>query len=162
MPRFSRQVALAGAVVLGCAFASSRVTAAPTCPSAGWVVVEQKASPETRVVKAGPKHSLFARRTPITTTADLTEIKLAGDGYDTQVQMKFTPAAAQRLRDATTNKDGLHIAFVVDDRALSAVTWTGPYGMDADIGEQISLGRVAPEVRPMLEAVRRCISSTAR
>jgi preprotein translocase subunit SecD len=161
MSRSSNLLVAAGAAVLGFALVASRSAAAPACANAGWVLVEAKASPETRMVKAGPR-SLFVRRTQITTTADLTEIKLAGDAYDTQVQMKFTPEAARRLRDATTNKDGLRIAFVVDDKALSAVTWTGPYGMDADLGVQISLGRATPEVRPLVEAVQGCIRSNAK
>jgi preprotein translocase subunit SecD len=126
------------------------------------VIVEPKASPETRPVKTGGGHRAFVSRTPITATHDITDIKLAGDAYDTQVQLKFTPAAARRLHDATTNQSGLHIAFVVDDVAMSAVTWTGPYGMDADLGVQLSLGKPVPEVRRMVEAIQGCIGSGNR
>jgi hypothetical protein len=157
----SRLWVAAIAAALGFAAVASGAAAASPCANAGWVIVEPKASPGTRTVKAGPK-DIFVRRTQITTTADLIEISLAGDAYDTEIRMKFTPEAARRLHDATTNQDGLHIAFVVDDKALSAVTWTGPYGMDADLGVQISLGKAAPEVGPMVKAVQACIGSGAR
>jgi preprotein translocase subunit SecD len=162
MSKSIRLLVAVGATALGCVSLSSRAAPSPACTNAGWVVVESKASHETRTVKAGPKRSLFVRRTQITTTADLSEIKLAGDAYDMEVQMKFTPEAARRLHDATTNKDGLHIAFVVDDKALSAVTWTGPYGMDADSGVQISLGKAIPEVRPLVASIQSCIGSNAK
>jgi hypothetical protein len=161
MSAWSRLSIVACAAAAGLGLAGSRAAAAPACPRAGFVLVEPKASPGTRPVKAGPKHTIFVSRTPITTTADLTEIKLAGDGYDTAVELKFTPEAARRLHDATTNKDGLRLAFVVDDLAMSAVTWTGPYGMDADLGVQLSLGGPAPELRPIVEAVRGCIAPKA-
>ena len=76
--------------------------------------------------------------------------------------MKFTPEAARRLHDATTNTSGLRIAFVSDDQAISVVTWSGPYGMDADRGVQISLGGPASEVRPLIAAIQRCVGSSAR
>ncbi|MGZ3274438.1 MAG: SecDF P1 head subdomain-containing protein [Caulobacteraceae bacterium] len=147
--------------MLACAIASG-AAAAPSCPNAGWVVVERKASAETRPVKDRPNHRIFVRRAQITTTADLTEIKLDGDAYDTLVQMKFTPEAAKRLHDATTDKSGLRIAFVTDDRVISAVTWTGPYGMDAEYGAQISLGRASSEVRPLVEAIQKCVGAGAK
>ena len=147
--------------VLGIAAPSSHAAAAPSCPNAGFVVVEPKDSPAVRPVRNG-RHTIFVRRNPITTTADLTEIKLDGDAYDTLILLKFTPEAAQRLQDATTDKSGLRIAFVADDRVISAVTWEGPYGMDANLGVQLSLGRATPQVVPIVEAVQRCIGSKAR
>ena len=162
MFRSPKLLAAACATTLGIALIARQAAAGPSCPSASWVTVERKASSETRPVRAGPHHRIFVRRTPITTTADITEIKLAGDAYDTLVLLKFTPEAAQRLHDATTNKSGLHIAFVVDDLATSAVTWTGPYGVDADLGVQLSLRRPTPEVRSVVEAIQGCIGSNAR
>jgi len=155
---------LALVVAAALVLVGSTVTAAegPSCPNAGWVVVEPRSSPETRSVQDRPKHTIFVRRAQITTTADLTEIKLAGDAYDTLVQMKFTPEAAQRLHDATTNTSGLRIAFVSGDHLLAAMTWTGPYGMDADLGVQISLGKSTPEIRPLVEAIRGCMRPDAR
>ena len=111
---------------LALAVGAGQAAAAPACPNAGWVVVEAKPSPQTRPVKGPPGQTLFVRRDQITTTADLTGIKLAGDAYDTQIQMNFTPEAAKRLHDATTDRSSMRIAFVTDGRVLSAVTWTGP------------------------------------
>jgi preprotein translocase subunit SecD len=142
------------------AAAAGEASAAPSCPNAGWVVVEPRASPETRPVRDRPNHKIFVRRAQITTTADLTEIKLGGDAYDTLILMQFTPEAAQRLHDATTDKSGLRIAFVSDDRALSVMTWTGPYGMDANLGVQISLGESEPRLGPLVDAIRNCIGAS--
>jgi preprotein translocase subunit SecD len=131
-------------------------------PERRLVVVEAKASPQTRPVKAAPKGGIFVRKDQITTTTDLTEIKLAGDEHDTQIQMTFTPEAAKRLHDATTNRSGIRIAFVTNDEVVSAVTWTGSYGMDADHGVQISLGGSAPQARPLVEAIEKCVGVKAR
>jgi hypothetical protein len=141
---------------------SGRAAAVPSCPNAGYVVVEPKASADTRPVKDGLGHAIFVRRSALSTTADLTEIKLAGDADDTAIQMKFTPEAARMLHDATTNKSGIRIAFVSDDQAISVVTWTGPYGMDADRGVQISLGGPAPQVRPLIAAIQKCVGSNPK
>lgn len=143
------------AIVLG---AQSASAAAVSCPNAGFTEIEAKASPLTRDVVGGPKGLLHVHREQLTNTSDLTEIKLAGDQYDTLILLKFTPEAAKRLHDATTNRSGMRGAFVVGDRALSAVTWEGPYGMDADLGIQISLGRSVPQIRPLIAAVQTCVS----
>ena len=101
------------------------------------------------------------RRDALTATADITEIKLAHDLGDTQLLLKFTPAAAARLHKATENHDGMRIAFVADKTVVSAVTWSGPYGMDADQGVQLSLGPSRPGLQRLVEAVRRCLSRAA-
>ena len=48
---------------------------------------------------------------------------------------------------------------MVDNRAVSALTWTGPYGMDANLGVQISLGDPEPRLAPLIEAIRKCIGA---
>ena len=146
-----------GAALLVLAATAGQAAAAPACPRAGFTLVEPSASAATRPVKAGPR-VLFVRKDALTVTGDLTEIKLGGDRYDTALLMKFTLEAARRLHDATANHDGLRIAFTVGDRVVSAITWSGPYGMDADQGVQISLGRPTPQVRPMVKAIQRCIA----
>jgi preprotein translocase subunit SecD len=162
MSRSKKSWAAACAAALGLTLADGQALATASCPNAGWVVVEAKASPQTRPVKAAPKGGIFVRKDQITTTTDLTEIKLAGDEHDTQIQMTFTPEAAKRLHDATTNRSGIRIAFVTNDEVVSAVTWTGSYGMDADHGVQISLGGSAPQARPLVEAIEKCVGVKAR
>ncbi|MEI9889329.1 MAG: hypothetical protein WDN45_00610 [Caulobacteraceae bacterium] len=142
------------------AFAIAPARAAAACPNAGFTIVEAKASPKTRPVKDGPRHTLFVRRDALTVTTDITEIKLESDGYDTALLLKFKPEAAARLHDATTNRSGLRVAFVANQRVISAVTWTGPYGMDADQGVQLSLGGPAPRLRPLVEAISKCIAAS--
>ena len=133
---------------------------AAACPDAGFAIVESKASPLTRKVMGGPDGTLYVRREKITTTREITEIKLQGDAYDSQILLKLTPEEAKRLHDATTNHAGLRIAFVVDDRALGAVTWQGPYGMDADLGLQLSLGHSDPSLLEPVKAIGECIGET--
>ena len=148
-----------GMLVAAFAFAcvASGADAASSCPSAGFTVAEMTPSPATHEVHGGPRGRLDVRREQITTTTDIAEIKLGGDAYDSQILLKLKPDAATRLHDATTNHAGMHIAFVVDDEALGVVTWQGPYGMDADLGLQLSPGRPAPEFQPLIEAIQRCI-----
>ena len=51
---------------------------------------------------------------------------------------------------------------MTDDEVLSAVTWTGPYGMDAERGVQISLGESVPQMRPIIEAIETCVANRTR
>ncbi len=146
-------------LVAGVAWAcvAGAAVAGPACPNAGFTVAELTPTPATHEIHGGPRGRLDVRREQITTTADIAEIKLGGDAYDTQVLLRLKPEAARRLHDATTNRAGMRVAFVVDDLALGLVTWQGPYGMDADLGLQLSAGRPAPEFQPLIEAVQRCI-----
>jgi preprotein translocase subunit SecD len=155
-----RSWAAAGLAVLSLAVTPGVAAAAPGCPSAGFTIVESKASPQTRAVKDRRGHRIFLRREALTVTADITEIKLDLDRYDTGLQLKFKPEAAARLHAATTNQEGLRLAFVVDDDVVAAFTWTGPYGMDADVGVQLSLGQSEPRIRPLAEAIRKCIAAS--
>lgn len=145
------------AAALGFTLAQGHAAALPSCPNAGWVIIEANASRDTRTLTVPPNRTIFVRKNQITTTGDLTEIKLSGDQYDTKIQMMFTPEAAKRLHDTTTDRSGMRIAFVADDEVLSAVTWTGSYGMDAQNGVQISLGGAALQPRPVVEAIEKCI-----
>lgn len=153
--------AATGLALLELSAASGPASAAPACPQAGFTIVEPKPSPATRPVQNRPHHALFVRREALTATADITEIKLAHDLGDTQLRLKFTPEAAARLHKATENHAGLRIAFVADKTVVSAVTWSGPYGMDADQGVQLSLGQSRPGLQRLVEAVRRRLSRAA-
>jgi preprotein translocase subunit SecD len=147
-------------VVLALAATAGQASAATACPNMGFTVVEPAASPQTRPVKDGRRHTIFVRRDAITATADISEIKLQLDRYDTLLQMKLKPEAAARLHDATTNHSGMRLALVADNQVVSAVTWEGPYGMDADLGVQLSLGGPAPRLRPLVNAIRKCIGTS--
>jgi hypothetical protein len=54
-----------------------------------------------------------------------------GNDDDATLLIKFTPAADQRLHDATTNHSGMRIAFLFDDEVLINSVWEGPYGKRA-------------------------------
>ena len=141
--------------------AASPASAAPACPNAGFTVVEGKASALTRDVLDGPKAKLHVHREQLSDISDLAGISVTTDAYDTQIRLKFTQEGAKRLHDATTNRSGMRAAFVIGDRAVAAATWEGPYGMDADLGIQVSLGRPVPQVLPLVKAVQACVGKDA-
>jgi len=134
--------------------------AAAACPNAGFTIVESRSSPKTRPVKDGDHHTLFVLRDQLTTTTDITDIKLQSDADGAQLLLSLTPDAASQLHQATTNHDGLQFAFVVGDQALSNVTWSGPFGMDAGEGVQLSLGRLLPpDARSLVAAIQKCVAA---
>jgi hypothetical protein len=154
-----RLLVLAWAAISGLALNSSDAIAKTPCPKVGFTVVEPHASSETRPVRAGRNQTLFVRRDLITTTSDIIEIKLAGDNDNTLILVKFRPAADQRLHDATTNHSGMRIAFVVNDEALLAVVWEGPYGMDTG-GTQLSIPHGMTKARNLVKAMQGCTTAT--
>ncbi len=125
-----------------------------SCPRVDLTAVEPNASSETRAVKLG-EHTLFVRRAAITTTSDIAEIKVAGDDADAAIQVKYKPDAAARLLDATTDHDGLRLAFVVDDDVWLSFTWQGPYGIGPD-GTQLSLRHGMVKAQRLVESIRGC------
>ena len=128
------------------------------CPSVQFALVEPAASPETRAVKLGDQ-TIFVRRSPITTTSDISEIKLATDGVEARILIKFYPAAAQRMLETTTDHDGLRMAFLVDDEVLLAFVWTGPYGIGPG-GTQVSLENGLARAQRLMESIRGCTGDT--
>ena len=149
--------ALISAVALICNDAVARAS----CPQVGFTIVEPHASADTRAVKAGGNRTIFVRRVPITTTSDITEIKLVDDGDDdASLLIKLTPAADQRLHDATTNRSGMRIAFMADDEVLLNVVWEGPYGIDAG-GTQLSLQHGMKQARKLMQSIQGCTGATA-
>jgi hypothetical protein len=147
-------------VSLGLTAASIEAVTQPSCPRVDLTLVEPSASSETRPVKLGDE-TIFVRRSAITTTSDISEIKVTGDDFETLILIKYKPAAAARLLDATTNHDGLKMAFVVDDAVLLAFTWQGPYGIGPD-GTQLTIrpGLARPE--RLAESIRGCTGESAR
>lgn len=148
-------LATASTVALGLAVACSEAAAQPACPRVDLTLVEPSASSETRPVKLG-EQTIFVRRSAITTTSDISEINVAGDDADTLIRIKYNPDAAARLLDATTNHDGLRMAFVVDDDVWLAFTWQGPYGIGPD-GTQLSLQDFGVvRAQRLVESIRGC------
>jgi hypothetical protein len=134
----------------------SEIVAQRSCPNAVLTLVEPSASSQTRPVKNG-QQTVFVRGDAITTTSDISEIKVAGNDYDTLIQIKYTPVAAARLLAATTDHDGLWLAFVVDDEVLLAFTWEGPDGIGPD-GTQLSLLDFGvARAKRLADSIRSCI-----
>jgi len=133
---------------------SYEAAAERVCPRVEFTLVEPGASPETRPVKLGDQ-TIFVRRDAITTTSDISEIKLATDGVEARILIKFYPAAAQRMLEATTDHDGLKMAFVVDDEVLLGFTWTGPYGIGPG-GTQVSLSNGLARAQRFMESIQGC------
>jgi len=138
----------------------SPAAADASCPRVDITLVEPSASSETRAVKLG-QGTLFVRRNAMATTRDISEIKVAGDDADTLIQIRYTEAAAARLHDATTDHDGLKLAFVVDDDVWLAFTWRGPYGIEPD-GTQISIRNGLAKAQRLLESLRGCSDTPTR
>jgi hypothetical protein len=151
-----RRLARLGVAALSFGASAGAAFSAARCPEVGFTIVERKASPETRLVKFRKSRTLHVRRNALTGTADIVEAKLGGFG-DEALQLRFRPEAAARLEAATTDHDGLRLAFVVDDEALMAVTWSGPYGMDRS-GTQVDFNNPA-RTRSLLESLKGCIGA---
>jgi hypothetical protein len=144
-------------VALGLVAVWGDVMAQPSCPRVEVTLVEQSASTETRSVELGDQ-TIFVKRNSITTTSDISEMKVSGDDVETLILIKYKPAAAARLLDATTDHDGLRLAFVVDDDIWLAVTWQGRYGIGPE-GMQLSFTRPrAAQAQRLMESVRGCIA----
>ncbi len=135
MPRTLRRTAMAA--VLALAASSSPSLAAQPCPEVGFTLVEAAASPQTRPVKARGNQVIQVRREALTRTTDIVEARLEAFDHPALL-LKFRPEAATRLENATTDHDGLRLAFVADDDALLSVVWQGRYGMGRE-GAQISI-----------------------
>jgi hypothetical protein len=134
---------------------SDEAAAAPPCPRVDLTLVEPSASSETRPVKLGER-TIFVRQQALTTTGDISEIKVGGDEVDSFVLIKYKPEPAARLLAATTDHEGLKLAFVVDDDVWLAFMWRGPYGIGPD-GTQLSVRRPLARAQELMEAVRGCI-----
>jgi len=155
----SNRLVILWTIVLGFAAMGNGVLANAACPKVGFTVVEPRATPETRPLKVGRNQTIFVRRELITTTNEITEIKIKGaeDGAadDVLILLKFTPVADQRLHDATTNHSGMRIAFLFDDEVLSNIVWQGPYGMYTG-GTQLSIPHGMPAARKLMKAIQGC------
>jgi hypothetical protein len=149
-----KQSAVVCAVALVLTAVSHEATAERVCPRVEFTLVEPGASPETRAVKLGDQ-TIFVRRSAITTTSDISEIKLVTDGVEARILIRFYPAAAQRMLEATTDHDGLKMAFVVDDEVLLGFTWTGPYGIGPG-GTQVSLENGLARAQRLMKSIEGC------
>src|SRR5580698_7006 len=149
------------AVVLGITATSGESVAKASCPKVGFSVVEPHATSETRALRVGTDQTIFVRRESITTTSDISDIKLEGGGDnadDATILIKFTPAADHRLHDATTNHSGMRSAFVFDDQVLINVVWEGAYGMDLG-GSQVSVLHGLNQARKLMKEIRGCTAA---
>ncbi|MEP7314039.1 MAG: hypothetical protein ABI859_15765 [Pseudomonadota bacterium] len=154
-----RSCVIAWTLAISLAVASHNVAAAAVCPEVGFNIVEPRATAETRALRTGNGQTLYLQREPLTTTSDITEVKLltpaGGDVDDVLIQIKFTALADQRLHEATTNRSGMRIAFLFDEAVLLSVVWEGPYGMETG-GTQVSIRRGMQTARRLVEALRGC------
>ena len=161
MVKLSRLLLIAWTVISGLALLSSATVADAVCPQVGFTIVEPHASAATRAVRVGKNQTLFVQREPITTTSDIVEIKLVREfDDDADLLIKFTPAADQRLHDATTNHSGRRIAFMFNDEVLLNVVWEGPYGIDPG-GTRVSMHHGMKRFPKLMKAIRGCTGATA-
>jgi phage-related protein len=130
------------------------------CPRVELTHVESRESSETRPVRLGGQ-AIFVHRNAITTTGDISEIKVAGDDAETAIQIKYKAEAAAKLLNATTDHDGLQLAFVVDDEVWLAFTWRGPYGIGPD-GVQVSIQRGLARAEGLMASIRACTDTRTK
>ena len=144
------------------ALLSSAGVAQAACPEVGFTWVEPHASPATRPVKIGKNKVIYVRRVPITTTSDIVEIRLVDDDDSdgASLLINFTPAADQRLHDATTNQSGRWLAFMFDDEVMIDSEWEGRYGMDLG-GTRVSMQHGLKRGRELMQAIRGCTAANA-
>jgi hypothetical protein len=128
--------------------------ATASCPRVDVTTVAPGASADTRSVKLAGQ-TVAVQRNAIVTTRDITEIKVSGDDADTLINITYTPEAAARLQNATTDHDGLNLAFVVDDDVWLAFTWRGPYGIGLE-GTQMSIRNGLARAEALLAKLREC------
>jgi hypothetical protein len=148
-------------IMLAVAVTSNDAVVNAACPKVGFTIIESHATAETRSVRAGNNQTIFVRREAITTTSDISDIKLAGtDGDDAVLLIKFIPAADQRLHDTTTNHSGMRLAFLFDDEVLINVIWQGRYGMDLG-GSQVDIRHGIKQGRKLIQAIRGCTAAIA-
>lgn len=159
MFNLAKRLVVIWAILLGVAVTSNGTVANASCPKVGFTVVESHATSETRPVRVSGNQTIFVRREGITTTRDISDIKLTGNGDDALILIKFTPAADRRLHDATTNRSGMRIAFLFNDEVLVDVVWEGPYGMDTG-GTQVSIRHGMNQARNLMKAIRGCTVAT--
>jgi hypothetical protein len=141
------------------------VTAEAACPQVGFTVVEPHATSETRPLKVGGRRTVFVHRQWITTTSDISEIKVThphdGDDDDANIQIKFVPAADQRLHDTTSNHSGMRFAFLFNDEILNDIVWQGPYGTYLG-GIQVGVRHGMKQAQTLMKAIEGCTASNDR
>jgi len=134
------------------------------CPKVGFTVVEPHATVATRSLSVGEHREVFVHRQWITTTRDISEIKVThphdGDDDDANIEIKLFPAADQRLHDTTTNHSGMRFAFLFNDRVLNNVVWQGPYGTYLG-GIQVSIPHGLKEAQKLMKAIEGCIATSS-
>lgn len=160
MFKVAKLVLLTWTAITALTLISGGAIASASCPQVGFVIVEPRASLETRPVRVGKNKTIHVLRVPITTTRDIIDIKLGGNDYDANILLKFTPTATKRLIEATNNHAGRRIAFMWDDQVLVSVVIPGANGFDAE-GAQVSLRHGMRRARELMKAVKDCTSGTA-
>jgi hypothetical protein len=160
-------VRLVGAwlIVMSMAMTSAVIAADGSCPRVGFSVVEPHATAETRSLKTGAGRTVFVHRQWITTTGDISEIKVThphdGDDDDANIQIKFIPAADQRLHDTTTNHSGMRFAFLFNNEILNDIVWQGPYGTYLG-GIQVSIPHGMKQAQKLMRAITGCTAAPDR
>jgi hypothetical protein len=158
MPKLAKRLLVMSSILVWMARTVDVVAAQAVCPRVGFTVVELHATPQTRSLKVGGR-TVYVHRQWITTTSDISEIKLAhphdGDDDDANIQLKFIPAADQRLHDTTTNHSGMRFAFLFNDEVLNNVVWQGPYGTYLG-GIQVSIPHGMKQAQRLMKAIAGC------
>jgi hypothetical protein len=165
MLKLAKHLIVAWSILVSMAATFNVVGAEAACPKVGLTVVEPYATSETRSLKVGGRRTLFVHHQWITTTSDISEIKVThphdGDDDDANIQIKFIPVADQRLHDTTTNHSGMHFVFLFNDEVLNNIVWQGPYGTHLG-GIQVSIPHGMKQAQKLMKAIEGCTTAGDR
>jgi hypothetical protein len=165
MLKLAKGLIVASSILVSMAATCDAVATDAVCPKVGFTVVELHATPQTRPLKVGEGRTVHVHRQWITTTGDISEINVThphdGDEDDANIQIKFIPAADQRLHDTTSNHPGIRFAFLFNDEVLNNIVWQGPYGTYLG-GIQVSIPHGMKQAQRLMKAIQGCTSSPAR
>jgi hypothetical protein len=124
-----------------------------SCPRVEFGAFHLQQLDNTRPVRGPEGQVIYFEHIPIASLQDISQAQLGGD--EATVLMAFKPAAAERLKSATTGHSGVRLALVVDDEAPMAVVWEGDYGIE-DGRMQYSF-RSKDTAQELVRTISRCM-----
>lgn len=163
--KLAKRMLVVWSIPVSMAMTFNVVATEAACPKVGFTVVEPHATSQTRSLNVGGRRTVFVHRRWITTTRDISEIKVThphdGDSDDANIQIKFIPAADQRLHDTTTNHPGMRFAFLFNNEVLNDIVWQGPYGTYLG-GIQVSIPHGMKQAQKLMKAIAGCTAAAYR
>jgi preprotein translocase subunit SecD len=116
------------------------------------------ALPNSRTLPAAQGGVVRVSRDPIVASRELTGAHATVEGGETAVKLSFAPEAGQRMQAFTSQHLGEQIALIVDGRAMTLFTASGPVG-----GDGLQFSGMTPQAGDALAAgVNACLEAKAQ